>query len=276
MAMDVIDFHAHYVKKEMLNPSWLHFLERINPEMYARIDDFADDPGLLTSYLKTQGVAYAVVLSECCPATSGLVPAEVVMEYCHGQDMLLPFISLNPNVDSDPASKMELYVRDGGARGLKFHPSYQYFYPNDAQLYPIYSKAQELGISIIFHIGTSIFKGTRLKYCDPIHLDDVAVDFPDLKIVMAHSGRGFWYDICFGLARLHKNLYMDITGLPPQNLLNYFPELERIAEKVVFGSDWPTMPTSIAENVTAIKSLPLKDGTIEAILYKNAHKILFG
>jgi predicted TIM-barrel fold metal-dependent hydrolase len=106
-------------------------------------------------------------------------------------------------------------------------------------------------------------------------LDDVAVDFPDLKIVMAHSGRGFWYNECFSLSRLHKNLYMDITGLPPQNLLSYFPELEKNSEKVIFGSDWPTMPTGIRKNIEAIKSLPLRDRTIEAILYKNAYKILF-
>jgi predicted TIM-barrel fold metal-dependent hydrolase len=132
-----------------------------------------------------------------------------------------------------------------------------------------------LRIPVIFHIGSSIFKGTKLKYCDPIYLDDIAVDFPDLKIIMAHSGRGFWYSDCFALSRLHKNIYMDITGLPPQNLLNYFPELEKNSEKILFGSDWPTMPTSIVKNVEAIKSLPLSNRTIEAILYKNASKILF-
>ncbi|MGB9628167.1 MAG: amidohydrolase family protein, partial [Thermodesulfobacteriota bacterium] len=170
--------------------------------------------------------------------------------------------------------KLEDYVREG-ARGLKLHPSYQFYYPNEARLYPLYSKAQELRIPVIFHIGTSIFKGTRLKYCDPIYLDDVAVDFPNLKIIMAHSGRGFWYDKCFFLSRLHKNLYMDITGLPPQNLLNYFPELEKNREKVIFGSDWPTIPSSIGKNIEMIKSLPLSDHAIEAILYKNAARILF-
>ena len=68
---------------------------------------------------------------------------------------------------------------------------------------------------------------------------------------------------------------MDITGLPPQNLLNYFPEFEKNREKIIFGSDWPAMPTDIGENIESIKSLPLSDGTIEAILYGNAHKILF-
>ncbi len=69
---------------------------------------------------------------------------------------------------------------------------------------------------------------------------------------------------------------MEISGLPPDNLLNYFPELDRNSEKVIFGSDWPAMPRSISENIEAIKSLPLSDKTIEGILYKNAERILFG
>jgi predicted TIM-barrel fold metal-dependent hydrolase len=274
--MEVIDFHTHYVSRRWLNATWLNFLESINPEFYAEIDSYSSDVELFTSHLKAEGVKYAVVLPECAPATTGNVPTEEVIEYCRGQDGLIPFTSLNPNVHPDLVSKLEFYVKDCGIKGVKLHPSYQFFYPNEARLYPLYAKAQEFGIPIIFHIGSSIFKGTRLKYCDPIHLDDVAVDFPDLTIVMAHSGRGFWYNQCFFLSRLHKNVYMDITGLPPQNLLSYFPDLEKNREKIIFGSDWPTIPTSIGKNIEAIKSLPLSDNTIEAILFRNAYKILFG
>jgi len=273
--MEVIDFHTHYIRKELLNPTWLNYLESINPEFYEKADDFSSHPELFISYLDTQGVRYAVVLPECAPATSGDVPTEEVIEYCRGQERLIPFTSLNPNVHPDLPAKLESYVKEGGVRGVKLHPSYQFFYPNEARLYPLYAKAQELRVPIIYHIGTSIFKGTKLKYCDPIHLDDVAIDFPDLTLVMAHSGRGFWYSECFALSRLHKNIYMDVTGLPPQNLLNYFPELEKNSEKVLFGSDWPTMPTGIRKNAEAIQSLPLGDRAIEAILYKNAYRILF-
>jgi len=273
--MEIFDFHTHYVSREMLNPTWLRFLESVNPDYYARMDDFANDPGLSSAYLKSRGVKYAVVLAECAPAASGHVPTEAVIEHCSAQDMLIPFASLNPNFHTDLPIKLECYVKDFGVKGLKMLPSYQFFYPNEARLYPLYAKAQELRIPVVFHIGSSIFKGTRLKFCDPIHLDDIAVDFPKLNIIMAHSGRGFWYDKCFFLSRLHKNVYMDITGLPPQNLLTYFPELDRNDEKVIFGSDWPTIPKDIKENIEAIKSLPLSDRTIEAMLYKNAHKILF-
>jgi len=273
--MEIIDFHTHWFKRELVNPTLIEFLQVNNPAFLQRIDDFSSNPLVAVNYFKSQGVKYAVVLPEYAPATSALVPTEAVVEYCQGEDMLIPFASVNPNTDPEPATKLEHYVKECGVKGLKLLPSYQFFYPNEARLYPIYAKAQELNIPVIFHVGSSRFKGTRMKYCDPIYLDDIAVDFPDLKIIMAHSGRGFWYEECFFLSRFHKNIYMDITGLPPKNLLRYFPELDRNGEKIIFGSDWPAMPKGIKENAEIIKSLPLSSKTIEGILYRNAQRILF-
>jgi len=90
---------------------------------------------------------------------------------------------------------------------------------------------------------------------------------------MAHSGRGFWYDRAFFISKIHKNLYMEISGLPPKKLLQYFPELEKNADKVIFGSDWPGVK-GIKKNIDMICTLPLKDTTIEKILYRNAEKVL--
>ena len=133
--------------------------------------------------------------------------------------------------------------------------------------------AQDLGIPVLIHTGSSIFPGTRLRYGDPLHLDDVAVDFPDLKLVMAHSGRGFWYDRAFFMSRLHKNVYMEISGLPPSRLLEYFPDLGRNADKVIFGSDWPGMP-HIKRNIEAVAALPLPPAAVEKILGGNAARLL--
>jgi predicted TIM-barrel fold metal-dependent hydrolase len=143
-------------------------------------------------------------------------------------------------------------------------------------MYPIYKKAEELKIPVIFHTGSSLIPGTRMKYADPMHLDDLAVDFPDLTIVMAHAGRGFWHDQAFFLSRIHKNVFMDITGLPPHKLLKYFPELEKNAHKVLFGTDWPAAPKEISRIIQAICDLPLKEASIENILYNNAAGVLFG
>lgn len=160
-----------------------------------------------------------------------------------------------------------------GFKGLKLYPTYQGFYADDSIVYPLYAKAQELGIPVMIHTGSSIFKGARLKYGDPLWLDDVAVDFPDLPLIQVHSGRGFWYGRAFFLARLHRNVHMEIAGLPPQKLLEYFPELDRNADKIVFGSDWPGL-RSIAGNIKAIRSLPISEETKTKILGGNAERLL--
>ena len=110
--MEFIDFHTHYVSKQLLNATWLNFLQSINPEVYAKIDSFSRHVEFFTTYLKAEGVKYAVVLPECAPATSGNVPTEEVIEYCRGQDRLIPFASLNPNIHPDLVSKLEFYVKD--------------------------------------------------------------------------------------------------------------------------------------------------------------------
>ncbi|RMG93858.1 MAG: amidohydrolase, partial [Candidatus Dadabacteria bacterium] len=132
---------------------------------------------------------------------------------------------------------------------------------------------QELGWPVMVHTGSSVFRGAKLKYGDPLHLDEVAVDFPELTLLMVHGGRGFWYDRAEFLAGLHPNLYLEISGLPPRKLLSYFPGLERIHRKVVFGSDWPGNP-GIRANVEAIRQLPLSEAAKEAILGGNAARIL--
>jgi predicted TIM-barrel fold metal-dependent hydrolase len=129
-------------------------------------------------------------------------------------------------------------------------------------------------VPVLLHIGSSIIPGTRLKYCDPIHLDDVAVDFPELAIVMAHGGRGFWYDACAFLATSHANVYIDVTGLVPEKLPEHYPRLDRLAPKLVFGSDWPAMPRSVAANVTRMGQLGLSPAALARVLDGNARQLL--
>ncbi|MEJ2284245.1 MAG: amidohydrolase family protein, partial [Desulfobacterales bacterium] len=177
------------------------------------------------------------------------------------------------NTSERPADELAELVCNQGFKGLKLYPTYQHFYPNEAKIYPLYAKARELDIPVLLHIGSSIFAGSRLKYGDPLFLDDVAVDFPELKLVQAHSGRPFWYQKALTLARIHKNVYMELSGLPPQNLLTYFPELERMAHKVIYGSDWPAVAT-IKENIIAVENLDLNAEARRMILGENAARLL--
>ena len=163
-----------------------------------------------------------------------------------------------------------------GLRLIKIHPPHQLFYPNDylngmKELELLYRAAQSNGIPIMFHTGTSIFAGARNKYGDPIHIDDVAVDFPDLKIVLAHGGRPLWMNTAFFLVRRHPNVYLDISSIPPAHLLQYFPRLAEIAHNTLFGSDWPRPGVrDIKEALDSFRALPLPAETKRRILGQTA------
>jgi len=264
----IIDFHFHLARSEQLLPSAQEWSKKFGTDFDAILNK-----NTIAKFLATEGVEYAVALAEVSPATTGYISNEFVADFCRDVPNLIPFANINPYLIPQPAEKLTYYVQEMGFRGLKLLPSYQYFYPNDRIMYPIYEKAQALKIPVLVHTGSSTFKGTKIKYADPLYLDEIAVDFPELVIVQAHGGRGFWYERAFFLAKLHPNVYLEISGLPPQKLLEYFPHLEDIGDKVIFGSDWPGIP-GIKKNIEIIQNLPLKEETKQKILGFNAAKIL--
>ncbi len=269
----IIDCHVHPAYYQTMTRSYDGYIRsKWGDRMDWMIETYSSPEGFL-GLMDEGGIDYAVILAELAPITTGIANNEYVAEFCSKSPRLIPFASVNPLTTSRPAQELERLVEEYGFRGLKLYPTYQYYYPNDSMIYPLYAKAQELGIPVSMHLGSSIFTGSRIKYGDPIYVDDVAVDFPDLTLIQCHSGRPFWYDRAFGLARLHRNVYAEVSGLPPSRLLNYFPEMDRLADKVIYGSDWPGVPT-IKENVQVIKGLALKEETKRKILGENAARIL--
>jgi uncharacterized protein len=272
-ATRILDFHTHPWQPNLLAPATTAFIRSISPAV-RRHAEALEDPGYAAGILRADGVERAVLLPEHCPATSGNVRTERVLELAaRVPDFYVPFASVDPNTDADPAGLLADYIA-AGARGLKLYPSYQFFYPNERRVYPLYELCASHRIPLLLHIGSSVIPGTRLKYCDPLHLDDVAVDFPELSIVMAHGGRGFWYDACAFLALHFPNVFIDVTGLVPARLREHFPRLEKLAPKLVFGSDWPAMPRSPAENAAAIAGLGLDVDALRRVLYDNAAALL--
>jgi predicted TIM-barrel fold metal-dependent hydrolase len=276
MGAPVIDFHIHCIFYESYcsyAEDWLRSMQGISGQEWPAYVENYSRPENFARFLKESGVNYGVIVAELSPVTTGVCPNEYVAGFCRGQESLIPFASVNPYTMTSPRQELTRLVRECGIRGLKLYPTYNYFYPNDRMLYPVYAAAEELEIPVMMHTGSSVFKGARLKYGDPVYADDVAVDFPSLNILLVHSGRGFWYGSAFFLARLHPNVYMEVAGLPPQKLLDYFPELERNADKIIFGSDWPAA-ASIRKNVEAVNNLPLQPSTKEKILGGNAARLL--
>ena len=272
--MPVIDVHQHLVQYEAYEPGYRKYLEETNPDYFGPLTGRFSQPAEIDRMLAEADVEAAFIMAEDAPLTTGLASTEYVAEFCRQTKRLRFFASINPLTKLDAAGQLQHDVKELGASGLKLYPSYQWFYPNDRALYPLYAKAVELAVPVTFHTGSSTFPGSRIKYAQPIHLDDVAVDFPNLVILLAHAGRPFWYDECAWLVKRHPNVYIDVAGLPPKRLLQYLPDLERIAPKVLFGSDWPAVPTALAANISQLRELPISEQAKEQILYANAKTVL--
>ena len=270
----VIDFHVHLAKYEVFCPSaydW--FTQKFST--VAEYQDFCrkySDSDQFIELMDQHGVDYSIVLAEVAPLTTGIATNKMVADFCQGHPRLIPFCTFNPFVDPDMVKVLEDLYNCHGFKGVKLYPTYNYFYPNDAALYPLYAKAASLSVPILFHTGSSIFQNSRIKYGNPIFFDDVAVDFPDLKIVMAHGGRGPWYDEAMTMVRLHKNVYIDVTGLPPQKLLEYYPDMERFSHKFIFGTDWPNV--DVRGNIQRISKLDISPDSVRKILGENAGRLL--
>jgi hypothetical protein len=127
----------------------------------------------------------------------------------------------------------------------------------------------------MIHTGTSIFPGARSKWGNPMELDDVAIDFPDLPIIMAHGGRPLYMTEAFFILRRHKRMWLDLSGIPPRSLLDYFPRIAELESQLLWGTDWPSPGVeSMRRNVDAFLALSLPDSTRRAALEANPERLL--
>lgn len=247
----------------------------------AELESYAADPRALLARMDSDGVERAGLINYVSPDLMGFT-AEAnpwMIRYASADpSRLIAFGSVNPRFTADVAGETARII-DAGARALKVHPPHQLFRANAYQdtlpaLADLYRVAEQAGVPVTIHTGTSVFPGARSRFGDPMDVDDVAIDFPKLTILLAHGGRPLWMDAAFFLVRRHPNVHLEISGIPPARLLEYFPRLEDIADKTVWGTDWPSPGIkSMRANVEAFMALPLSDRARRAILHGNAERV---
>ena len=276
----ITDCHVHIQPMELFKPEALALMKKSRKD-FDLVAEYCRSPKAFLSYLDQIGVDRAVLINYVAPEVIGFTPAvnEFVATYVkENPRRLIPCGSVHPRHTTNVLADMEQIVRLG-IKLIKIHPPHQLLYPNDyihgvKELEIIYRAAEANGIPIMVHTGTSIFPGARNKYGDPMYVDDVAVDFPKLKILLAHGGRPLWMDTAFFLVRRHGNVYLDISGIPPRTLLKYFPRLEEIAHKTLFGTDWPGPGVpEIERNLVEFRALALSESAKEQILGRTALEI---
>ena len=280
--LTAIDVHTHAEISKSGHRS-------LSPELFGASEEYFKAHGHrqptideMAAYYRERKMAAVVFTVDAEHATGWpRISNEEVAESCaEHPDVLIPFASVDPHKGRAGVREARRLVTEHGVRGFKFHPSIQGFAPNDPIAYPLYEAIEELGVPALFHTGqTGIGAGVpggggiRLKYSNPMLVDDVAVDFPELRIVLAHPSFP-WQDEALAVANHKPHVYIDLSGWSPK----YFPpQLVRYAnsllkDKVLFGSDYPVITPD--RWLADFDRLEIKPEVRPKILKENAARLL--
>jgi predicted TIM-barrel fold metal-dependent hydrolase len=268
------DNHGHFsLDDELLDASAKYF--KSDDNRTPTLDQVA-------AYYRQRKMAAVVFTVDATAATghAALSSEEIAEGAARHADVLIPFGSVDPWRGKAAVRQARRLVTGFGVRGFKLHPSLQGFEPNNPAFYPLYAAFEELGVIALFHTGQTGIgaglpggRGIKLRYSDPMLLDDVAADFPGLNIIMAHPSVP-WVDSAISVATHKANAYIDLSGwspkyFPPQLVRNAGSLLKR---KVLFGSDFPVLTPD--RWMTDFANLEIKDEVRPLILKDNAARLL--
>jgi uncharacterized protein len=280
-SVEAIDTHVHVesdghghlsLDAELMDASAAYFKAGAN-----RTPTLAE----IAAYYRERRLAAVVFTVDAHTATGhpALSSADIIAEAAQYDDVLIPFASVDPGVGASAVAQLR-DLAAAGAKGLKLHPSLQAFLPNDSAHYPLYEAAAELELPVVFHTGQTGIggglpggRGIKLRYSDPMLIDDVAADHPQLTIALAHPSVP-WQDAAISIATHKANVYIDLSGWSPK----YFPpQLVRAANsllkhKVMFGSDYPVITPD--RWLADFAQLEIKPEVRPLILKANAARLL--
>jgi predicted TIM-barrel fold metal-dependent hydrolase len=277
MSPRAIDMHVHIATAESHPEVLTANLERYFKTDLSAVTD--DSTAELYRRLELRAVIFMIDFETATgfPYPGNERVAEAVRKH---PDVFTGFASVDPWKGQAAVRELERSVRELGLRGVKFHPGLQGFAPNERRFGPLYAKCVELGVPAVFHTGHTGAgagvpggAGVRLGHCRPIFLDDVAVEFPELTIVMAHPAWP-WHEEQLSVAMHKPNVYIDLSGWSPK----YFPPAvvqyanTLLQERVLFGTDYPVI--SPERWLRDFEAAPFKDEVRPKILLGNARRVL--
>lgn len=260
----IVDCHVHLMSDNFMAApywdSWVRVFSALSnrpPEtLTSRLAEFWDETGELLikdmdaagierSWISILDLGMAEHVGEARYSVDELNRICVEVAGRHGE-RLIPFVSVDPRRE-DAVELLERGVKQWGMRGLKLLPAAG-FYPNDENCYKLYAKADKLDIPVLVHTGPETIP-LYSKYCYPIYLDEVANDFPDLTIILAHAGF-CWWEEAVNIATTKPNIYVDLAGWQPKThrhpIEEFYLPLRRMLDamgssRILFGSDWPAL-----------------------------------
>lgn len=276
MTQRVIDAHVHVAAlpglKVPLRVWNAGFTAGELPGLYRA--DGQPCPEVFARHLDAEGVDCVLLFSEYSPRTTGWQVIEDTIAFArYDADRFRLVANINPHLHHPLLTELRRQL-DLGAIALKLHPVHAGFPMDSAELYPVYAYCEAEHVPVIVHAGTSTFPGACNRFASLDHLVDVVSAFPGCTFVLAHGGRGWSFDMAAFLALSYPNVWIDLAGLPPKRLAQYYTrhDLTRLARRFIFGSDWPGVP-GIARNIAAIRDLGLPDEVTAGVLGGHAEMV---
>lgn len=281
----IIDCHSHAWKPEFLTGQFRADMEKFLREAGKAGEGRVIGADWSDHHRVMDGVVDRVIVFGLQAGFSGInVPNDYIADYARQHaGRIVGFCSVDPR---DPGARQELERSRSelGLKGLKLGPIYQDVHPHDRRFYPIYQRCAELGMPIIFHQGSTTPRQIRLAIASPLLIEDIAIEFPQLKMQIAHLGHPWMVDT-IQVLRKQPNVYADISCLWPRPWQYYnalvLAQEYGVISQVVFGSDFPFgTPKETIDSLLELNrmvegtNLPrIRDETIDAILYRNAERI---
>ena len=214
----LVDVHLHPARRPTLKVDWQRWaLEFGRGIPFDELYDHAGAirPDRFDAYLDAEGVDVALLMSEYSPRVTGIQPVEDLLPLLEQNPRRFRLIAnLNPHLHHPILEELDRQLALGAA-AVKLHPVHGGFSPTEGVLYLVYQRCAELGVPVVFHTGTSTFPGAVNRFGDPAPIDELIQHVPDLTVVLAHGGRGWWYDAAAFLALTRPNVWIDLSGLPP-------------------------------------------------------------
>lgn len=276
----LVDAHVHVPHLATLTPAWKRWAEDFGrPGLLGEgwRADGSPDPAALDAIFADEGVDVALLFCEYSPKATGYQRFDDLLPIVeHNPRRFRPVANVNPHLHY-PIDRELRRQLDHGAAALKLHPVHGGFRMDDPALYPAYAVLAERRVPLVVHCGTSSFPGSMNEYADPTLLYPILRQFPTLTVVLAHGGRGWWYDAAAFLALSHETVWIELSGLPPKRLPTYYArhDLTRLARRWIFGTDWPGVPGTAA-NARAVAGLGLPDDVLAGVLAGNALSVYPG
>jgi len=185
------------------------------------------------------------------------------------------------NLTASSVGELREYLREGSVRGLKLYPGYEPFYPSDPVLSPVYGLAEEFNVPVMIHSGDTFIPNGKLKYSHPLHVDEVAVDYPNVNFIICHLGNP-WIRDCMEVVYKNRNVYTDISGLVLGNFTDRFEaymhkQLQEMLvygvepDKVLYGTDWPI--ASMESYIEFMEELSIPERDRRKILWENTARL---